>query len=226
MTKPFRFGVQSFHAESGKAWADQAQRAESLGYSAFHLADHIIGPGPALERTNHPVQSLAAVPAMAYAAAVTTDIKIGCRVFCIDYHLPVVLIKEAMTIDLLSNGRLELGLGAGWLADEYQAIGLTMDSPGRRIDRLERVVQAAKAYSQNSLVDINNEDIAWQEFEGLPKPVSQPHPPIMIGGGSPRVLRLAGREANIVSLNFNNRKGVIGPDGISTSTASETLRKI
>jgi len=71
MSKPFRFGVQSFHAESGKAWADQAQRAESLGYSAFHLADHIIGPGPALERTNHPVQSLAAVPAMAYAAAVT-----------------------------------------------------------------------------------------------------------------------------------------------------------
>ena len=226
MTKPFRFGVQSFHAESGKDWANQAQRAEALGYSAFHLADHIIGPGPALERTNHPVQSLAAVPAMAYAAAVTNHIKIGCRVFCIDYHLPVVLIKEAMTIDLLSNGRLELGLGAGWLADEYEAIGLTMDSPGRRIDRLERVVQAAKAYSQNGVVAINNEDITWQEFEGIPKPVSQPHPPIMIGGGSPRVLRLAGREANIVSLNFNNRKGVIGPDGISTSTASETLRKI
>ncbi|RPG56404.1 MAG: LLM class flavin-dependent oxidoreductase, partial [Gammaproteobacteria bacterium TMED182] len=140
MTHPFRFAVQSFNADSGKQWAECAQRAEDLGYSALHLADHIIGPGPALTRTNHPIQNLAAVPAMAYAAAKTSTIKIGCRVFCIDYHLPVVLIKEAMTIDLLSEGRLELGLGAGWLAEEYAAIGLTMDSPGERIDRLEHVV--------------------------------------------------------------------------------------
>ena len=226
MVKPFRFGVQSFHAESGKAWAEQAQAAEHLGYSAFHLADHIIGPGPALERTNHPLQSLAAVPAMAYAAAVTSTIKIGCRVFCVDYHLPVVLIKEAMTIDMLSDGRLELGLGAGWLADEYAAMGLTMDSPGRRINRLRRVVEATKAYAASGQLSIDNEDIHWQEFEGMPKPVATPHPPIMIGGGSPKVLKLAGETADIVSLNFNNRQGIIGPDGIQTSTAEETEKKL
>ena len=113
MPHPFRFAVQSFNADSGQDWAAKVQRAESLGYSAFHLADHLIGPGPALSRTNHPIQGLAAVPAMAYAAAVTSKINIGCRVFCVDYRLPVVLAKEAMTIDLLSGGRLELRLGAG-----------------------------------------------------------------------------------------------------------------
>ena len=111
MTKPFRFGAQSFNADSGEDWANQVQKAESLGFSTFHLADHLLGPGPALEKTNHPVQNLAAIPAMAYAAAVTNTINIGCRVFCIDYHNPVVLVKSAMTIDMLSNGRLELGLG-------------------------------------------------------------------------------------------------------------------
>ena len=113
MSKPFRFGVQSFNAESGEAWAGQARRAEELGYSAFHLADHLIGPGPALERSNHPIQNLAAIPAMAYAAAVTSTIHIGCRVFCIDYHNPVVLVKSAMTIDMLSGGRLEFGARRG-----------------------------------------------------------------------------------------------------------------
>ncbi len=92
MTKRFRFGVQSFSADSGKEWGDRAKRAEDLGYSAFHLADHIIGEGAALERSNHPLQTLGAVPAMAYAAAVTNTIKIGCRVFCVDYHDPAVLI--------------------------------------------------------------------------------------------------------------------------------------
>ena len=90
MSKPFRFGVQSFNADSAEDWAGQVQKAEELGYSAFHLADHILGPGPALEKANHPEQNLAAIPAMAYAAAVTKSINIGCRVFCVDYHLPVV----------------------------------------------------------------------------------------------------------------------------------------
>ena len=132
MSKPFRFAVQSFNAGSGTEWAEKVRRAEDLGYSAFHLADHLLGPGPAIAKTNHPVQTLAAIPAMAYAAAVTRDIHIGCRVFCIDYHHPVVLTKSAMTIDLLSGGRLELGLGAGWLEEEYAAVGLPFDSPGWR----------------------------------------------------------------------------------------------
>ena len=226
MSKPFRFGVQSFNAESGIQWKEKARKVEALGYSSFHLADHIIGPGPALERSGHPVQSLAAIPAIAYAAAATDTIKIGCRVFCVDYHNPVVLTKEAMTIDLLSDGRLELGLGAGWLTDEYKAIGLKMDPPGERIGKLEDVISGIKAYVSDAPLKVTNNTIDWQEFDGLPKPIQQPHPPIMIGGGSPRVLRLAGREADIVSLNFNNRAGIIGPDGVQTSTAAETQKKI
>ena len=224
MSKPFRFGVQSFNADSGTDWTEQVQRAEALGYSAFHLADHILGPGPALQAANHPEQNLAAIPAMAYAAAVTKDINIGCRVFCIDYHLPVVLIKSAMTIDRLSNGRLELGLGAGWITEEYNALGIIKDEPKTRIDRLADVIEGVKAFRSEGNADIQNDTLQWKGFEGVPKPISKL--PIMVGGGSPRVLRLAGREADIVSLNFNNRSGMIGPDGVNLSTEDETQKKI
>jgi len=224
MARPFRFGVQSFNAESGADWANQARQAEALGYSAFHLADHILGPGPALQRSNHPEQNVAAIPAMAYAAAVTSTIKIGCRVFCIDYHNPVVLIKSAMTIDMLSDGRLEFGLGAGWIKEEYAALGLQMDEPAVRIDRLADVVEAVKAFRGEGMADLENDTVHWKDFQGDPKPVGEA--PIMIGGGSPRILRLAGREADIVSLNFNNRSGMIGPDGVQLSSEAETQKKI
>ena len=224
MSKPFRFGVQSFNADSAEDWAGQVRRAEELGYSTFHLADHILGPGPALEKANHPEQNLAAIPAMAYAAAVTKSINIGCRVFCVDYHLPVVLIKSAMTIDKLSGGRLEFGLGAGWITEEYQALAITKDEPRVRIDRLADVIEGVKAFCADGMADLTNDTIEWKDFSGVPKPLSRP--PIMIGGGSPRILRLAGREADIVSLNFNNRSGMIGPDGVGTSTEEETRKKI
>jgi probable F420-dependent oxidoreductase len=224
MANPFRFGIQSFNADSAEQWTDRVRKAEALGYSAFHLADHILGPGPALEAAAHPIQNLAAIPAMAYAAAVTSEINIGCRVFCIDYHLPVVLIKSAMTIDMLSNGRLEFGLGAGWIKSEYEATGIEFDEPSVRIDRLADVVEGIKAFRGDGQANVSNDSINWKDFEGLPKPRGKA--PIMIGGGSPRVLRLGGREADIVSLNFNNRKGMIGPDGVQKSTESETTKKI
>ena len=224
MVKPFRFGVQSFNADSGANWAEKVRQAENLGSSAFHLADHLLGPGPALEATNHPVQSLAAIPAMAYAAAVTETIHIGCRVFCIDYHNPVVLVKSAMTIDLLSGGRLEFGLGAGWLKGEYEAIGLDFEAPGKRIDRLADVIEGVKAFRGDGAANVNNASLQWRDFEGLPKPLSKP--PLMIGGGSPKILRLAGREADIVSLNFNNRSGIIGPDGVRSSSEEATQQKL
>ena len=226
MTNKFRFGVQSFNAENAKQWSEKARKVESLGYSALHLADHILGPGPALEKTNHPLQNMAAVPAMAHAAAVTDSIRIGCRVFCIDYRHPVVFAKEAMTLDMLSEGRLELGLGAGWLEEEYHATGFAFDAPGARITRLEEVLDGLRAFAGDGLVKIANGSLTWRDFEGVPKPVQKPLPPIMIGGGSPRILRIAGREADIVSLNFNNRAGVIGPDGVGSSTAAETAKKI
>jgi probable F420-dependent oxidoreductase len=226
MMRAFRFAVQSFNAESAAQWKDRARAAEDLGYSALHLADHLLGPGPALAKTNHPPQNLAAVPAMATAAAVTGRLKVGCRVFCVDYRPAVVLIKEAMTLDLLSDGRLEFGIGAGWLAEEYRAMGYRLDSAGRRIERLGHVVAAYRAFASGAPLEIINDDVEWRGFAGLPQPVQRPHPPLLIGGGAPRILRLAGREADIVSLNFNIASGVIGAVGVQSSVAEATDRKI
>jgi len=226
MPKPFRFAIQSFNADNAAQWKDRARAAEDLGYSALHLADHLLGPGAALAKTNHPPQNLAAVPAMATAAAVTSRLKVGCRVFCVDYRLPIVLIKEAMTLDLLSDGRLEFGLGAGWLEEEYHATGIAFDRPGQRITRLKSVIDAYRAFARAEPVQIANDAVRWRDFAGAPKPVQKPHPPLMIGGGGRRVLSLAAREADIVSLNFNNRAGVIGPDGIGNSTAAATDEKL
>ena len=224
MSKPFRFGVQSFNAASGSEWGERARKAEALGYSTLHLADHLLGPGAALTRANHPEQNLAAIPAMAYAAAVTSTLKIGCRVFCIDYHNPLVLIKSAATIDHLSDGRVEFGLGAGWSEDEYEAVGLSFDPPRVRIDRLADVIAGVRAFVADGEIELANDTLAWKEFAGVPKPKGGM--PLMIGGGSPRILRLAGREADIVSLNFNNRSGKIGADGVQLSSAAETQKKI
>ena len=146
MTKPFRFGVQSYAAPTPDDWRDQARTAESLGFSTFSVADHVIGPGPALAATNHPVQDVAAIPAMAVAAEATDSIRIGARVFCVDYRQPVMFAKELATLDFFSGGRLEVGLGAGWLEGEYDAMGVPFDAAGVRIDRMEETIGLIKAH--------------------------------------------------------------------------------
>lgn len=225
-THPLRFGIQSFAPESAQEWRDQAKAAEDLGFSSFHLADHVIGPGPKLEATRHPVQTVAAIPAMAVAAEATSTIAVGCRVLCVDYRQPVMLAKELATLDFFSNGRLEMGLGAGWLANEYEAMGIPFDRPGVRIDRLEETIELLKACFADGSVEIDGQHVHASGFEAVPKPIQRPRPPLMIGGGSRRILTIAGREADIVSLNFNNSSGVIGPAGVGSSTAEATMEKI
>jgi probable F420-dependent oxidoreductase len=224
--RPFRFAVQAYSASSATEWRELARKVEDLGYSALHLADHYIGPGPALAATNHPVQALAAVPAMAMAAEATTALRIGSRVLCIDYHHPVVLAKELATLDLLSDGRLEAGLGAGWLHGEYDAMGIPFERAGRRIDRLEEVVTLLRACFADGEVEMHGEHVHAVGFDAVPKPAQRPGPPIMIGGGSPRVLQLAGRVADIVSINFDNSSARIGAEGVGTSTADLTAKKV
>ncbi|HJP40086.1 MAG TPA: TIGR03621 family F420-dependent LLM class oxidoreductase [Dehalococcoidia bacterium] len=226
LSRPLRFALQSFVASSADDWRQKAKKAEDLGYSTFHLADHYIGPGPALESTGHPAQEVAAVPAIAVAAEATSTIRVGCRVFCVDYHHPVVLAKEAATLDFFSGGRLELGLGAGWLRGEYEAMDVPYDPPLERIDRLAELIEIVKGHSSGSLLSVEGQRWTVKGFSGLPSPIQKPHPPIMVGGGSKKVLQLGAREADIVSLNFNNRAGMIGPDGIKTSTAEKTAHKI
>ncbi len=225
MTRPFRFGLQSYAATSAQDWRDQARRAEALGFSTFSVADHVIGPGPALAATNHPVQNVAAMPAMAVAIEATETITIGARVFCVDYRQPVMFAKELATLDYFSGGRLEIGLGAGWLQGEYEAMGVTWDRAGIRLDRLEETIELIRAHLGDGEVDVSGEHVDAHGFEGLPKPTNG-MPPIMIGGGAQRVLGIAGREADIVSLNFDNRSGKIGPAGVGSSTAELTAQKI
>jgi probable F420-dependent oxidoreductase len=226
MSHPFRFGLQAYAPESGKQWRELARKAESIGFSSFHLADHIIGPGPALAATGHPVQTVAAIPAMAVAAEATSTIKVGCRVLCVDYRNPVMLAKEVATLDFFSEGRLELGLGAGWLQGEYEAVGIPFDRAGVRLDRFEEVIGLLRASFAEGELNIDTTHVHAVGFEAVPKPFTKSGPPIMIGGGAQRILAIAGREADIVSLNFNNSSGKLGAEGIGSSTAEHTDQKI
>lgn len=224
MSHPFRFGLQSYAPDTADQWRAQARRAEELGFSTFSVADHVIGPGPALAATGHPVQTVALIPAMAVAAEATRTIAIGSRVLCADYRNPVMLAKELATLDFFSGGRLELGIGAGWLEGEYDAIGIPFDAAGTRLDRLEEIVTLLRTAFAAGQLDQSGKHVHAVGFEAVPKPVRQPK--LMIGGGSRRVLGIAGREADIVSLNFDNSSGRLGAEGVGSSTAELTEQKI
>jgi probable F420-dependent oxidoreductase len=199
--QPFRFAIQATNASGAENWREFCCQVEELGYSSLLLADHYLGPGPAQQAAHTPRQDLAPIAAIATAAAHTTTLRVGCRVFCIDYHVPAVLAKEVATLDLLSDGRLELGIGAGWSDVEYEAMGLTFDTPGRRIAKLKEVVALIKAHCGVDEIACVGDYVNVNGYRGTPPPVQRPHPPIMIGGGGKRVLTYAGREADIVSIN-------------------------
>ena len=226
MPRPFRFAVQAYAPSSGAEWRSIARRTEELGFSSLHLADHVIGAGPALGPTNHQVQTIAAIPAMAVAGEVTERIRIGCRVLCIDYRNPVMLAKELATLDQFNEGRTEIGLGAGWLAAEYAAMGIAFERPGVRLDKLEETIALLRASFGDGVLDIAGAHVHAVGFEAEPKPLQRPMPPLIVGGGSRRVLGIAGREADIVSLNFDNSSGMIGAAGVGSSTAERTAEKI
>jgi probable F420-dependent oxidoreductase len=224
MSHPFRFGLQSIAPASAAQWREQARRAEDLGFSTFSVADHVIGPGPALKPTRHPVQVVAVIPAMAVAAEATSTIRIGARVLCVDYRNPVMMAKELATLDFFSPGRLEVGLGAGWLQNEYEAIGVPFEPAGTRIDRLEETIGLLQAAFAPGQLDVQGRHVHAVGFEAVPTPAAMP--PLMIGGGSRRVLTLAGRHADIVSLNFDNSSGRLGAEAFGSATAARTDEKI
>ena len=213
MSHPFRFGVQCGHCEGGAAgWAALARKAEELGYATFTMGDH-------LDAQFSPTVGLMA------AAAATSTIRIGALTYANDYHHPVVLAKEAATLDLLSDGRLELGVGAGWMTSDYEQAGIPLDPPGTRIDRLGEALTVMKGLFGDGPVDFRGEHYEIRGLEGTPKPVQRPGPPLLLGGGGRRMLTLAAREADIVGLNFNLHGGRIdasvGPDGTAEHTAEK-----
>ncbi|MFN8023525.1 MAG: TIGR03621 family F420-dependent LLM class oxidoreductase [Acidimicrobiales bacterium] len=218
--KPFRFAASSAAAGSAGAWTELARRVEGSGYSTLYVADHYV------DAASNGGQQLAAIPAIMAAAAVTTTLRVGARVLCIDYHQPVVLAKQAATIDLLSDGRFDLGLGAGWVGSEYEAMGLVMDDAPTRIARLADTVAFVRRFFAGEALDGGTGSVAASGFVGQPQPVQAGGPPIMIGGGARKVLTLAGQVADIVSFNFDNRAGRVGPESVQSAAASVMEQRI
>lgn len=211
--RPFRFGVQVSHASSAQEWAELARRSENAGYDVLTMPDHF---------TNQ----LAPVPALMAAADATTTLRIGALVFDNDYKHPVVLAKELATMDLLSDGRTEIGLGAGWMLSDYEQAGMIYDSPKVRIDRFIEGLAVIRGALGPDTFSYSGDHYTITNYNGLPKPVQQPLPPILIGGGGPRVLGFAAREADIVGINGTLTAGVVGPEAISTMTAASVDEKV
>lgn len=210
--RPFRFGIQLHTAVSGEEWADLARRVEDLGFDTLLLPDHF-------------GDQLAPVPAMMAAAAATTTLKVGCLVFDNDYKHPVVLAKELATIDRLSGGRVEVGLGAGWMLSDYEQAGMSYDSGKVRVDRFEEGLAIIKGLLGPDPVDFEGEHYTIRGLDGLPKPV-QARPPILVGGGLKRMLTIAAREADIVGINPTMPNGAADADAARTGTAEQTDEKL
>lgn len=225
MIRPFRFALQAFEAVTPQSWSDTARRTEDLGYTTLFTTDHHFGPGEIAQASGHRPVDVAPISAMTMAAAVTTTLRVGCRVFCVDYHHPVVLAKELATVDFLSGGRVEAAIGAGWVQAEYEGLGIPMDSAGARIARMAEAVGVLRAHWSGQPITISGDHLRVSGFSGTPVPV-QARIPIMIGGGSPKVLRLAGQLADVVSFNFNNAAGKLGPNSVTSATETQTLEKI
>lgn len=216
MTHPrkFRFGVHTSAAPDGDRWAANARRFEDLGFSTLLLRDHFD-------------DQLAPITAMAAAAAVTTALRVGCLVFDNDYRHPLVLAKEIATLDVLSGGRVDLGIGAGWMAPDYEQSGIPFDSPGTRVSRMFEAVAVMKGLFADGPFDFDGEHYTITAHDGLPKPVQRPHPPLMIGAGGPRLLRFAAREADIIGLNPVRRSNAEWEDqNVVDATAEATDRKL
>jgi probable F420-dependent oxidoreductase len=215
VSKPrrFRFGVQEHRASNAKAWREKARLVEGLGYSTVYLPDHFgdqLGP----------------LAALMSAADATTTLRVGSLVFDNDYRHPIVLAKEAATLDLLSEGRLDFGLGAGWLTSDYEQTGIPLDPPGIRIERMDEALQIIKSFFAGGTVSFTGKHYKLDAVEAAPVPVQKPHPPILLGGGGKRMLHLAGREADIVNINFNLSEGRINRKLVSTGMAGATDEKV
>lgn len=192
---PFRFGVNAFQAPSPDVWIDQARRAEGLGYDVFSTGEHI-------------VSDLDPISALASAAMQTSRIRLGSLTFSNDFRNPVMRAKEVASLDVLSGGRFEFGIGAGYTPSDYTQAGIPFDPPGTRLSRLFEAVHLVKRAFTEESVDFDGTYYSVRELSLKPRPVQRPWPPLVIGGGGKRVLEFAAREADIVGIGIKFR-----PDG-------------
>lgn len=195
----FRFAVELHQPLPGRTWLDSAREVEQLGYSTLFLPDHFDeGPGP--------------LTASAAFAAVTTTLNVGILVLDCDFRHPAVLARELATIDQISEGRLEVGLGAGWKALDYQRSGIPMDRPGVRVSRLQEHAAVLRGLWAEGPFSFSGEHYQISEMDGSPAPYRAGGPPIVVGGGAPRLLRWAGATADIVGVNASIHSGEIDAD--------------
>lgn len=211
--RPFRFGVQASTASSRAAWVDLARRTEDHGYAVLTMPDHF-------------TDQLAPMPALMTAADVTTTLRVGALVWDNDYKHPVVFAKEIATMDVLSEGRVELGLGAGWMISDYAQSGIPHDAAGVRIDRFIEGLAIMRGAFAAGPFSFAGKHYTVTDYEGLPKPVQGTCPPVLIGGGGKRVLSFAAREADIVGINATMHAGAVGPEAFATMTADAVDDKV
>jgi probable F420-dependent oxidoreductase len=207
-SRPFRFGVgpSGLLGNLATEWRAIITELEATGFDSVCLGDHLSMMGP--------------MPALAAAAAWSKRLGLALTVAGNDYRSPVLLAQEAMTVQAISGGRFELGLGAGWDAADYRQLGIPLERPGARIDRLEEAIRIVKLYCEGEPFDFAGEHY---RLEGVIPAVRWPRPPLMIGGGGPRMLRLAAREADIVGVNVPLGGADLRSSLASGATAAERV---
>ncbi len=213
MTRPFRFSVQASGLHTAAEFIQAAQTAESLGYVAFGPPDHFDG-------------QLAPLIALAAVAQATSTIELQPLVLANDYRHPVVLAKEAATLDLLSGGRFVMAIGAGWMRTDYDSAGMTYDRPGVRIARLAESIKVLKGLFTGEPFSFDGDYYQLSEMVNTPMPVRRPHPPFLIAGGGRKILSLAAREADIVGFNPGLAAGVVDERIAPTAHAEATDQKL
>lgn len=199
---PFRFAVQTQNASDLSAWRTRARDAEAMGYSALLMPDHF-------------TEQWGPLVALTAAAEATERLRVGALVFDNDFRHPMELAKEIATLHCLYDGRVEFGIGAGWMRTDYDQSGIPFDEPGRRVDRMAEAVTVMKGLWSGEPFSFKGEHYTLTDAVGLPKPASIPT--ICIGGGSKRVLSIAAREADIVGFNASLRAGYVGPEVAATA---------
>ena len=185
--RPFKFLAHPGGIYSGKQLAEVARRAEGLGYSGLVFPDHL-------------VEQLSPIPAMATVLAATETLRVAPFVLNVDLHHPAVLAQDLASLDVLSDGRVDVAIGAGWNKPEYDAVGLSFDPVATRVERLGEAVKVLKGCFGEGPFSFSGDHYTVTDYDGRPAPVQRPHPPFLIGGGGRRTLELAGREADIVGL--------------------------
>ena len=209
----FRFALQASKAASPAAWRELARKAEDLGYSTLYVPDHLD-------------DQWAPMVAVTVAAEATTTLRVGTLVLDNDFRHPVVLAKEAATLDVVTAGRFEFGLGAGWLTTDYQQSGIPMEKPSVRVARLAESLEIMRAMWSDGSATFVGDHYNVTDAPGTPVPVTAGGPPLVIGGGGKRILTLAGRYADIVSIVPSLAAGYVGPEVAAESVVDKYTDRV